>query len=76
MKDTCTLCVLKKNRIVHSVCRSCSDGWSVEASTTLMDQMMGIQCKSRKYEKVFSEIKKYVSDYVIHVCGFFPLPKF
>jgi hypothetical protein len=42
-------------RTVYSVCRSCSGGWSVEASTTLMGQMMGIQWKSRKYEKVFSE---------------------
>jgi hypothetical protein len=46
---------LKKNRTVYSVCLSCSGGWSVEANTTLMDQMMGIQWKNRKYEKVFPE---------------------
>jgi hypothetical protein len=28
---------LKKMRTVYSVCRYCSGGWSVEASTTLMD---------------------------------------
>jgi hypothetical protein len=46
---------LKKNRTVYSVCLLCSGGWSVEANTTSMDQIMGIQWKSRKYEKVFLE---------------------
>jgi hypothetical protein len=34
---------LKKMRIVYSVCRSCSGRWPSEASTTVMDRMMGIQ---------------------------------
>jgi hypothetical protein len=38
---------LKKIWIVYSVCLLCSGGWSVEANTTLMDQMMGIQWKNR-----------------------------
>jgi hypothetical protein len=46
---------LEKNRTVYSVCLSCSGGWLVEANTTSMDQMMGIQWKNRKYEKVFSK---------------------
>jgi hypothetical protein len=46
---------LKKMRIVYSVCRSCSGGWSVEASTKLMDRMMVIQWKMRNYEKLLSE---------------------
>jgi hypothetical protein len=46
---------LKKNRTVYSVCLSCSGGWSVEASTTLMDGMMGIQWKMRNYKNLFSE---------------------
>jgi hypothetical protein len=46
---------LKKMRIVYSVYRSCSGGWSVEASTTLMDRMMGIQWMMRNYEKNWSE---------------------
>jgi hypothetical protein len=46
---------LKKMWTVYSVCRSCSGGWSVEASTTLMDRMMGIQWKMRNYEKLLSE---------------------
>jgi hypothetical protein len=45
---------LKKMRIVYSVCCSCSGGWSVEASTTLMDLMMGIQWKMRNYENLLS----------------------
>jgi hypothetical protein len=47
--------LMSKNRTVYSVCLSCSGGWSVEANTTSMDQMMGIQWENRKYEKVFSE---------------------
>jgi hypothetical protein len=51
-------CVLKrmtkKMRIVYSVCHSCSGGWSVEASTTLMDRMTGIQWKMRNCEKLLS----------------------
>jgi hypothetical protein len=46
---------LKKMWIVYSVCRSCSGRWSVEASTTLMDRMMGIQWKIRNYEKLMLE---------------------
>jgi hypothetical protein len=46
---------LEKMQILYSVCRSCSDGWSVEASTTLMDRMMGIQRKMRNYEIFLSE---------------------
>jgi anaerobic selenocysteine-containing dehydrogenase len=34
---------LKKNRTVYSLCLSCSGGCSVEANTTSMYQMMGIQ---------------------------------
>jgi hypothetical protein len=46
---------LKKIWTVYSVYLSCSGGWSVEANTTSMDQMMGIQWKNIKYEKVFLE---------------------
>jgi hypothetical protein len=46
---------LKKFLTVYYVCLSCSGGWLVEANTTSMDQMMGIQWENRKYEKVFSE---------------------
>jgi hypothetical protein len=46
---------LKIMRILYSVCRSCSGGWSIEASTTLMDRMMGIQWKMKNYEKMLSE---------------------
>jgi hypothetical protein len=46
---------LKKIWTVYSVCLSCSGGWSVEANTTSIDQMMGTQWENRKYEKVFSE---------------------
>jgi hypothetical protein len=38
---------LKKNRTVYSKCILCSGGWSVEANTTSMDQMTGIQWESR-----------------------------
>jgi hypothetical protein len=47
--------ICKKMRIVYSVCRSCSSGWSVGASTTLMDRMMGIQWKMRNYDFFLSE---------------------
>jgi hypothetical protein len=44
---------LKKNRIVYSVCLSCSGGWLVEANTTLMDQTMAIQWIVRENAKYF-----------------------
>jgi hypothetical protein len=45
---------LKKMQIVYSMCCSCSGGWSAEASTTLMDRMMGIQWKMRNHGKLLS----------------------
>jgi hypothetical protein len=42
---------LKKMWILYSACCSFSGGWPVEASTTLMDRMMGIQWKMRNYQK-------------------------
>jgi hypothetical protein len=59
MKNMQALCFekddLKKMRIVYYVCRSCSVGWSVEAGTTFMDRMMGIQWKMRNYEQLLLE---------------------
>jgi hypothetical protein len=46
---------LKKMRIVYSVCHSCSGGWSVEASTALMERMMGIQWKMINYDQFWLE---------------------
>jgi hypothetical protein len=46
---------VKKMPIVCFLCHSCSGGWSVEASTTLMDRCMAIQWKMINWETLLSE---------------------